>query len=99
MHFQPTNHSQWYAHQRDDDDESNYDHLSDMHNLIIGSIVLLLTLAGLIIAYLTLRQARQSQVSHRCATPASESSQVELGDLGGYLFAIQLESLSDLSNL
>jgi hypothetical protein len=69
--------------QPDIDDQSNYDFISDKHNLIIGSIVLLLTLAGLVIAFLTLRQGRKSDQSNSAQTNNGDSQQdVELGRLG-----------------
>jgi hypothetical protein len=66
------------------DEQSNYDFLSDEHNLIIGSIVLLLTLAGLVIAVLTLRQGRPPRPSDPDSTNNTNSVNVELGTIGSF---------------
>ena len=61
---------------------SNYDALSDQHNLIIGSIVLLLTLAGLVITYLTLRQGGRPLRAQPTSTNTNGPIDVEVGSLG-----------------
>ena len=79
---QSTGLKQQHTVQRRVEGDEDYDYLSDQHNLIIGSIVLLLTLAGLVIAYLTLRQGRHHRPVHSTSTYTNGSSDVELGSLG-----------------
>ena len=55
---------------------SDYDAKSDQHNMILGSIVLLLTLSSIVVAIMQWRQGRLSQQSNDLTI------HVEMVDLG-----------------
>lgn len=73
---------------QNDNDGSNYDFLSDMHNVVIGSIVLFLTLIGLVIAFLTLRQGHRHQTNQSSTAINTDPSPVELASFGRYLLVV-----------
>lgn len=60
-----------------DDASSNYDSESDKHNMILGSIVLVLALFSLIVAVVQLRQGNR-----RRTDDAGQTDDVEMNDLG-----------------
>lgn len=76
-------------------DFNNYDYLSDQHNLIIGSIVLLLTLISLVVAFLTWRQGRRRLSYTTIAVSIASPSRVSSVDFGG---DIELGTLGELAS-
>lgn len=65
------------------DVDQNYDAQSDDHNIIIGSLALLLALLTIVIALLQYRlDRRRNHVAESAANPETSPTSMELADLG-----------------